>query len=200
LRSCFAISVERNTALNKQNEKIAEIDLRRPITSSHHWRDEIEGHSAQQASATVSRWSRNAARLCWTNRANDRKCRFRPPTQCTPCQPYLTTQDRIIAPHKVLFAHCPYLWCKCDGHFHSNSIDPRMFLGSHVFSERNEANAYHLRAEARGHNSPGVESLWGRPKVSTTSKVLSSVQHICFRKTSGSNMGASNLLLAPGAI
>jgi len=30
--------------------------------------------------------------------------------------------------------------------------------------------------------------------------ILSSIQYICFRKTSGSNMGAPNLLLAPGAI
>jgi len=29
--------------------------------------------------------------------------------------------------------------------------------------------------------------------------VHSSIQYICFRKTSGSKMGAPNLLLAPGA-
>jgi len=39
-----------------------------------------------------------------------------------------------------------------------------------------------------------------RRKVPTMSQVLSSMQYICFRKTSGSNMGAPNLLLAPGAI
>jgi len=32
------------------------------------------------------------------------------------------------------------------------------------------------------------------------SQVLSSVEYICFRKTSGSKMGAPNLLLALGAI
>jgi len=37
-------------------------------------------------------------------------------------------------------------------------------------------------------------------KVPTVSQALSSIQCICFRKTSGSNMGAPNLLLAPGAI
>jgi len=31
-------------------------------------------------------------------------------------------------------------------------------------------------------------------------QALSSIQYICFRKTSGSNMGAPNLLLAPDAI
>ena len=40
----------------------------------------------------------------------------------------------------------------------------------------------------------------GRWKVPTMSKALSSIQWICFRKTSGSNMGAPNLFLAPGAI
>jgi len=51
-----------------------------------------------------------------------------------------------------------------------------------------------------GHNSLGAESLWGRHKVPTMSQILSSVQYICFRKTSGSNMGPPNLLLGPGAI
>ena len=45
-----------------------------------------------------------------------------------------------------------------------------------------------------GHNSRG------RWKAPTMLQVLSSVQYICFRKTSGSNMGAPNLLLAPGTI
>jgi len=40
----------------------------------------------------------------------------------------------------------------------------------------------------------------GHRKVPTMSHVLSSIQYICFRKTSGSNMGTPNLLLAPGAI
>jgi len=39
-----------------------------------------------------------------------------------------------------------------------------------------------------------------RRKVLTMSQVLPSIQYICFRKTSVSNMGAPNLLLAPGAI
>jgi len=38
------------------------------------------------------------------------------------------------------------------------------------------------------------------PKVPKMSQVLSSIQYICFRTISGSNMGASNLLLAPGSI
>jgi len=40
----------------------------------------------------------------------------------------------------------------------------------------------------------------GRRKVPTMSHVLSSTQYISFRKISGSNMGAPNLLFAPGAI
>jgi len=55
---------------------------------------------------------------------------------------------------------------------------------------------------ARWSNAGDAERLWGRQKVPTMSQALSSIQYICFRKTSGSNMGAPNLLLllAPGAI
>jgi len=49
-------------------------------------------------------------------------------------------------------------------------------------------------------HSGGDEILWGRQKIPTMSHVPSSIQYICFRKTSGSKMGAPNLLLAPGAI
>jgi len=56
------------------------------------------------------------------------------------------------------------------------------------------------RGVTRGHNAPDVESLRECRKVPTMSQVLSSTQYICFWKTSGSNMWASNLLLAPGAI
>jgi len=51
-----------------------------------------------------------------------------------------------------------------------------------------------------GHNSPGAKSLRGCRKVPTMSQVLYSTQYICFRKNSGSNTGAPNLLLATGAI
>jgi len=46
----------------------------------------------------------------------------------------------------------------------------------------------------------GVESLPGRRKVLTMLHVLSSMQFVCIRKTSGSNMGSPNLLLAADAI
>jgi len=46
----------------------------------------------------------------------------------------------------------------------------------------------------------GAESLRGRRKVTAMSQVLSSIQCICFRKTSGSNMGAPTHFLATGAI
>jgi len=40
----------------------------------------------------------------------------------------------------------------------------------------------------------------GRRKGPTMSQVLSSIQYICFLKTSVSNMGPPNLLIVPGAI
>jgi len=55
-------------------------------------------------------------------------------------------------------------------------------------------------------NSPGAESLWGRRMTAASAKMPQQChkyfleQRICFRKTSGSNMGAPNLFLAPGAI
>jgi len=39
-----------------------------------------------------------------------------------------------------------------------------------------------------------------RRNVPTMSQVRSSIQYICYRKASGSNMGAPNFLRAPGAI
>jgi len=44
-------------------------------------------------------------------------------------------------------------------------------------------------------HSAGAEWLQGRQNVPTMSHVHSSIQYICFRKTSGSKMGAPNLLL-----
>ena len=51
----------------------------------------------------------------------------------------------------------------------------------------------------RGNNSRAPNHCRARRKNSTMSQVLSSTQCIFFRKTSSSNMGASNLLLFPGA-
>jgi len=51
----------------------------------------------------------------------------------------------------------------------------------------------------KGHNSPGAEWLREYHKVPTIPQVLYSVQYICFRNTSVSNLGAPNLLLARGA-
>jgi len=45
-----------------------------------------------------------------------------------------------------------------------------------------------------------AEWLRGRLKFPTISQVLSSMQCICFQKTSDSKNGAPNLLLDPGAI
>ena len=48
----------------------------------------------------------------------------------------------------------------------------------------------------------GAKSLQEGPRSpnNVTSSLLSSIHYICLRKTSVSNMGAPNLLLAPGAI
>jgi len=61
--------------------------------------------------------------------------------------------------------------------------------------------------EGKGAQFPGRRVTMGAPnhcegrrKVPTMSQVLSSIQYMCFRKTSVSNMGAPDLLLAPGAI
>jgi len=57
-----------------------------------------------------------------------------------------------------------------------------------------------------GRNYPGPNHSGGAPnnckgaKKTTMSHVNSSIQYICFRKTSGLKMGAPNLLLALGAI
>jgi len=53
------------------------------------------------------------------------------------------------------------------------------------------------RGVTKGAKFPGRRTT---ARLTTISQVLSSIQYICFRKTSGSNMGAPNLLLAPGAI
>ena len=64
--------------------------------------------------------------------------------------------------------------------------------------ERDSPGAESLRG--RQIIAAGAEWLRGHRKAPTMSQVLSSIQYICARKTSVSNMGAPNLLLAPGAI
>ena len=58
-----------------------------------------------------------------------------------------------------------------------------------------------------GHYSPRVESSWGRGMTAgvpespnSATSTFFKMQYISFRKTSGSNMGAPNFLLAAGAI
>jgi len=51
----------------------------------------------------------------------------------------------------------------------------------------------------RGHNSRAPNHCGGQ-KFTTMSQALFSKQYICYRKTSGSNMGAPNLFLALLAI
>jgi len=53
-----------------------------------------------------------------------------------------------------------------------------------------------------GHNSSGAESLWERRMTAGGAEKSQQChkyffQYSCFRKTSNSNMGAPNLLLAP---
>jgi len=53
-----------------------------------------------------------------------------------------------------------------------------------------------VRGVARGKQFPGRRiTAGGRRKVPTMSQVFSSIHRICFRKTSGSNTGAPNVLL-----
>jgi len=58
---------------------------------------------------------------------------------------------------------------------------------------------YHQRRNERGKGAqfPGCRITAGDQNVTTMSQALSLTQYICFRKASGSNMGAPNLFLAP---
>ena len=92
-----------------------------------------------------------------------------------------------------------------DAHKHSEPQPVGMYPSTWCLKQgRNEG--------AKGHNFTGAESLWGvagvaeksndsggRRKVSTMSQVLSSAHYICFRYTSGSNMGAEKLASCPGS-
>jgi len=83
-----------------------------------------------------------------------------------------------------------------------------LFANVNVCSFLNAALWFNQRGRnegARGRNYPGAESPWrwntaGGQKIPTMPHVYSSMQYICFRKTSGSKMGAPNLHLAQGAI
>jgi len=63
---------------------------------------------------------------------------------------------------------------------------------------RNEGERGAIPRATSRHGAPN--HCGRRRKIPTMSQVLSSLQCICFRKTTVSNMGAPNLLLAPGAI
>ena len=60
-------------------------------------------------------------------------------------------------------------------------------------------NTRNVTKGERGHNSAGAESLRGAEKSQKCHNTCFN-QDICFRNTTGSNMGAPNLFLAPGAI
>jgi len=78
---------------------------------------------------------------------------------------------------------------------------------SYVFPSltRNQRWSYFLKYHcSQGRNKGGTilrapNDYAGRRQVPTMSQVLSSMQYICFRKTSGSNMGTPYVLLALGA-
>jgi len=53
---------------------------------------------------------------------------------------------------------------------------------------------------ASGSQRPRLQITEGRRKVPTISQALSLIQYIYSQKTLGSNMGAPNLFLDPGAI
>ena len=56
-----------------------------------------------------------------------------------------------------------------------------------------------IRRRAKGHNSQGAEWVRRPQKSPTMPQILSSIQYICFRQASGSNMGDPNLLLTRAA-
>jgi len=57
------------------------------------------------------------------------------------------------------------------------------------------------RGVTKGGTIPRAPNHCGEQhNIPTMSQILSSTQYICFGNVSGSNMGAPNLLLAPGAI
>jgi len=70
------------------------------------------------------------------------------------------------------------------------NLENSRFWGQGRYEGRQEEN-----------NSPGSELLWRAPESpnNVTSRLLSLRQYICFGKTSGSNMEAPSLILAPGA-
>ena len=90
----------------------------------------------------------------------------------------------------------------------------KLFANVNICSFLHAALWFHQQGRnegARGRNYLGAQSLGGaeilqeRRVIAGTPKnpnnvTRTSVQYICFRKTSGSNMGAPNLHLAPGAI
>jgi len=97
----------------------------------------------------------------------------------------------VQGPCRVLFENCRCSWNKSswpsDLNFFSETFP--IFIAQH--QKRNQG--------VRGNNFAGAESLWGTKKLQQCHKHFSK-QDICFRKTSGSNIGAPNVFLGPGAI
>ena len=121
----------------------------------------------------------------------------------------------VIQYTSALFMYMKWGVAKLYGYVGHNSLSQsstfNVFL-SHtgkLFANVNVCSFFHAalwfnrqgrKEGARGRNYPGAEWLRGRLKIPTMSRVHSSILYICFRKTSGSKMGAPNLHLAQGAI
>jgi len=95
------------------------------------------------------------------------------------------------------------IWSKIQKRCHH--LPQQLFLFSNP--KKTSWHLYGRRGVTRGEQFPGrrittrsAEWRQGRQKVQTMSQVFSSIQYICFLKTSNSNMLVPTLLLAPGAV
>ena len=87
-------------------------------------------------------------------------------------------------------------------------VNTSRFVTTERKSSRRTAFASPIRVSIRGVTRggkgaqfPGCWIVMGASKTpNNVTSILSSIQYICFLKTSNSNMGAPNLLLAPGDI
>jgi len=111
----------------------------------------------------------------------------------------VSAEKKISPPWKNVLDIVKNIWAPLSKLFASPGFSNWLGPGNYA-QGRNDGGA--RWAQFPGHRiTAGVaKCLLGCRKVPTISQVLSSMQQIFFRKTSGSNMGAPDLLLAAGAV